>query len=39
MRVVQHKRTTSENEKAEEEKPADEASKEESGDTEVTEKE
>jgi len=38
MRVVQHKRTTSENEKAEEEKPTEEATKEESADTEVTEK-
>ena len=39
MRVVQHKRATSETEKTEEEKPAEEVPKEESEETDVTEKE
>lgn len=38
MRVVQHKRATSETEKTEEEKPAEEMPKEESEETDVTEK-
>lgn len=38
MRVVQHKRVTSESEKTEEEKPADDVAKDDAEETEVTEK-